>query len=670
MGRRKQNKKQNIGQRMSGTSLNEGDISGSDSEGSTIRSARSETVTAGSVEAPPSSPIHTRHRFSRINEDTSINLMPESGTSSAENMAEFQHTPVTSSNDTTLQMQPQTTILTTGSGDEPPSSGNLDTRQIDLLLQTHTKAMSDCMAGTISMLRETCESVKECVMLVANKTQDNFQQLLSEVREMRNERGVNTFSTTTNLPVNSVLSSSAFKTQNQTSVSSLVQGQASTFTPVPHNPFMASISALHTTNTSTAQKSVMPTSALNGNQNCIPGVSGINSQLNLSSSLTNMSNTQNSLTGNQTDVSCSKHQTVRLPPFTGSSSDSWKVWHARFTTIANLNKWNEVTCLSELMQRLQGTAAEFVFDEIPPEILSNYASLVSELDSRFKSVETNRTFKVQFGKRTQKYEETVEEYAAELKRLYDKAYPGRNPEMRRQLLLQQFLNGIRDKSAKFAVEYYKEPNSIEDAIHHVVTYLEAQQGPKGGNWHSCNSQTKAVRFDDDDGNEGDYDSNDEDYYTARSVSPVPKHRSRQTLRKLKNTPMKTSKEQNSTVTEEKQILQKILSFMENSSSNSEPSKVSPLQDKTGQGHIPNAQGQGHIPNAQGQVYNPKNVGQGQNQGQGRYADLQCFYCSERGHIKRNCPVLKAEREQGQHVQRNRGLMSLPQTNPARNIDLN
>lgn len=165
---------------------------------------------------------------------------------------------------------------------------------------------------------------------------------------MRNERAVNAFSTTTNLPINR----SAFRTQNQTSVSSLVPGQAPTFTSVPHNPFMAPISALHMTNTSTAQKSVTPSKALNGYQNCIPGVSEINSQSNLSSSLTNMANTQNSLTGNQTDVSCSKHQTVQLPPFTGSSSDNWKVWHARFTTIANLNKWNEVTCLSELMERL------------------------------------------------------------------------------------------------------------------------------------------------------------------------------------------------------------------------------------------------------------------------------------------------------------------------------
>ena len=117
------------------------------------------------------------------------------------------------------------------------------------------------------------------------------------------------------------------------------------------------------------------------------------------------------------------------------------MWHARFTTTADLNQWDETTRLTELMQRLQGIAAEFVFDEIPQEMLTNYVSLVSELDSRFKSVEANRTFKVQFSKRLQKYDETVEDYAAELKRLYDKAYPGRNPEMRRQLLLQKFLNG-------------------------------------------------------------------------------------------------------------------------------------------------------------------------------------------------------------------------------------
>ena len=57
-------------------------------------------------------------------------------------------------------------------------------------------------------------------------------------------------------------------------------------------------------------------------------------------------------------------------------------------------------------------------------------------------------------------------------------YPGRNPEMRWQLLLQQFINGLCGKQAKFAVEYFKETCTIEDVVHNLVTHTEAQLGHK------------------------------------------------------------------------------------------------------------------------------------------------------------------------------------------------
>ena len=168
-------------------------------------------------------------------------------------------------------------------------------------------------------------------------------------------------------------------------------------------------------------------------------------------------------------------------------------------------------------------------------------------------------------------------------------------------------------------------------------------------------------FDDDDDDEGDYDSHDENNDTAvrsRSVFPSPS-RNRQTLRKVnkntQNAPSNQSREQSPAITEEKDILQKILSFMEKSDNNAQQNKLPQPQDKRGQGHAVN-QGQG------------QNQGQGLNQG--RYANLQCFHCSVRGHIKVNCPVLKAEREQGFQPQRNRGQMPFPQPYIARNIDLN
>ena len=301
-------------------------------------------------------------------------------------------------------------------------------------------------------------------------------------------------------------------------------------------------------------------------------------------------------------------------------------------------------------------------------------------------METSRTYKVQFSKRVQKIGESVEDFAAELKRLYDKAYPGRNPEMRRQLLLQQFLNGLSDKRAKFAVEYYKELNSIEDAIHHVVTYLEAQQAPKTDHWGKRNPHTKTVRFDDDE--EEAYDSNDDNYSStarARSVSPLPGKLYRQTLRKVNNNNPsdKSLREPTSTPDkEEKDILQKILTFMESTGSDLQPVKLSQAPVIRGQspsptprGSQPNQRGQSYVQGqgqSQGQGHNygqswrqgqnqgqQHSQGQGHDQGQGRYANFQCYHCMEQGHIKRNCPVLLEESTRGLPARPNRNQRPSP-----------
>ena len=137
-------------------------------------------------------------------------------------------------------------------------------------------------------------------------------------------------------------------------------------------------------------------------------------------------NTAANTSGQHDAFSCNKD--VKLPVFSGNSSESLKAWFSRFSTVANLNNWDDSTRLSDLLQRLHGTAAEFVFDEIPSEINGNFQSLVHKLSLRFQTVETNKTLRAQFGKRTQRIGEPVEDYCAELKRIYDKAYPGRNPE--------------------------------------------------------------------------------------------------------------------------------------------------------------------------------------------------------------------------------------------------
>ena len=92
-------------------------------------------------------------------------------------------------------------------------------------------------------------------------------------------------------------------------------------------------------------------------------------------------------------------------------------------------------------------------------------------------VETHKTYEAQLSKRNQLPGETKEEYAADLKRLYDKAHVKRNPESRREGLLRRFLNCLTDDQARFDVEYHKDPSNIDEAVSHVVNYMEARKAP-------------------------------------------------------------------------------------------------------------------------------------------------------------------------------------------------
>ena len=63
-----------------------------------------------------------------------------------------------------------------------------------------------------------------------------------------------------------------------------------------------------------------------------------------------------------------------------------------------------------------------MFTQLPPSLLCHYADLVEELHSRFRSIETPRSFAARFSRHGQRLGETISEYAADLKRLYDRVY--------------------------------------------------------------------------------------------------------------------------------------------------------------------------------------------------------------------------------------------------------
>ncbi|XP_071144097.1 uncharacterized protein [Mytilus edulis] len=183
----------------------------------------------------------------------------------------------------------------------------------------------------------------------------------------------------------------------------------------------------------------------------------------------------------------SSSHNVKLPSFTGQ--EKWEVWFNRFEAVAKLKSWNEEDRLQELLPRLQGDAGDFTFDQLPKKTIRNYKKLVQELKNRFGVIETTRTYRLQFSRRKQLNGETPEKFAAELKRLYDKAYKNRYASTRQEDLLQRFLLGLIDYKARIHIELNKDPETIEEAVQEVITYVETMKNPNQGE----ENNKKAVR---------------------------------------------------------------------------------------------------------------------------------------------------------------------------------
>ncbi|CAC5370532.1 unnamed protein product [Mytilus coruscus] len=79
-----------------------------------------------------------------------------------------------------------------------------------------------------------------------------------------------------------------------------------------------------------------------------------------------------------------------------------------------------------------------------------------------------KNYKVLFNRRNQKPGETSETYAAELKRIYDKAYTNRDRKIRQEDLYKRFLMGLSDHKTRVHVELYKDPSTIGGKLYMML----------------------------------------------------------------------------------------------------------------------------------------------------------------------------------------------------------
>ena len=84
----------------------------------------------------------------------------------------------------------------------------------------------------------------------------------------------------------------------------------------------------------------------------------------------------------------------------------------------------------------------------------------------------------------QKSTEGVEDYAVELKRLYDKGNATRPLVIRQDDLLRRYQYGLADRKVAQQVEFVKEPKTIDEAVVEVVPYMESSRRVKGSDGYA------------------------------------------------------------------------------------------------------------------------------------------------------------------------------------------
>ena len=328
---------------------------------------------------------------------------------------------------------------------------------------------------------------------------------------------------------------------------------------------------------------------------------------------------------------------IKLPPFTGK--ERWDIWYNRFVDVANLRGWNDEQSLLELLPRLQSPAGEFVYGQLSSQTRREFRHLVQELNARFRVVETSKTYRALFSNRDQRIGESVESYAAELKRLYDKAYTTRDLRTRSEDLLRRFLDGLSDEAARFHVEYIKDPADIDHAVYEVVNFQETKrkQGKREATENKTRRPARQARFDSQTEmvSPSEEDDEDDDEETSEHVARAPKRTKTAPITNIipdekarctespkgnehSTTHPLMTKEPGSQVQDFNKVLNKILSKLDTLGKNSSPN----TQKNPRMGAV---QSQGHPGNRNNNSRTPRR-------------QYECYNCGMQGHFARECPT--------------------------------
>ena len=149
--------------------------------------------------------------------------------------------------------------------------------------------------------------------------------------------------------------------------------------------------------------------------------------------------------GSTTGAAGKKGGTKKLSVFSSADGPEWTTWRANFKIVARINDWKDLRSRREAAASLEGLAARTVAD-IDAEDADDIDALLDLYESRFLPAAQSELAQQSFDGAKQADGETVLQWHARCRELFQRAYPGDDTDCRQ--LIQKFALGLTDDEVR------------------------------------------------------------------------------------------------------------------------------------------------------------------------------------------------------------------------------
>ncbi|KAJ8709737.1 hypothetical protein PYW08_009741 [Mythimna loreyi] len=174
--------------------------------------------------------------------------------------------------------------------------------------------------------------------------------------------------------------------------------------------------------------------------------------------------------GSSAHTHCTSAAKFDVPRFDGTSS--WTAFKYQFETLAKTNRWDDEQSFAALTLALRGDAL-LVLENLPSDGRT-LERLMEGLDTRYGDKHLEHVFRAQLRDRTQRPNESLQQWGVEVERLVRRAYMSMTPETVEVNLVQAFIDGLRDTEVRATVRLGHH-QTLKSAMAHALEVEAVRQ---------------------------------------------------------------------------------------------------------------------------------------------------------------------------------------------------